>query len=245
MSDDSPKRLLSTGPIPPYGFVQKDKDEHTKNEWLKDDIKRLEERKVGMDVFEQKEESNTQRFEIIEKRVDKLRGCSRNEEFEDMKKDIAGWRTFFRNTVAVGAFGCLSIVAGWLWQYYTLLDSVETARETISNVTSEVKELSKEIQTHKENSVTTQAEQKVNLEVRFNEMEYRLMLAMSRISQGQHLDKPSPAAYLKARKEQLSQSTTGDAAPASDDATLKQDLKEITASVPSGTEPRKATGRNQ
>lgn len=256
MPGDTPKQLKSLDPVPPYGVQHASKTApvllgsdaypvsgSSKSDWLKADIKRLDEKKVGVDVFEQKEESNTQRFEIIEKKVDGLKGCSRHEEFEDMKKDIAGWRNFFRSTVAIGALGGLSVVAGWLWQYYALTASVADASDSMSVLNTEVKEIAKEIQTHKELSLETQLEQQKNLEVRFSEMEYRIMLAMSRMSQGQQLNQPSPDAYLQSRRDQLKYSGKIGSTPVSD-ATLKQELKAITASVPSGTEPRNPTGRN-
>lgn len=159
-----------------------------------------------------------------------------------MKNDIAGWRNFFRSTIAVGALGGLSIIAGWLWQYYTLTESVKDTSDSIVVLKTEVKEIAKEIQTHKALSVETQFQQQASLEVRFTEMEYRLMLAMSRMSQGQQLNQPSPDAYIKSRKNQINKSLSVGSTPANDDI-LKQEVKAITASVPSGTESHK-TGRN-
>jgi hypothetical protein len=258
MADDPTKQLPSFEPAPPYGVSTTDKpkplflasDEYpvyhkeNKNAWLKEDIKRLDDKKVGVDLFAQKEESNTQRFEVIEKKVESLRGCSRREEFEDMKKAIAEWRNFFRSTVAVGVLGGLGLVAGWLWQYYSLTSSVLDASESIGALKVEVKDISKEIQTHKETSLETQLNQKASLEVRFNEMEYRLMLAMSRMSQGQKLKQPSPDAYLRSRKDQL-KNDMGTVSDKENDAILKQEVKDITASVPVGTEPSNPTRRNR
>jgi hypothetical protein len=255
MPGDSPKQLTSLDPAPPYGVTHGPKTANlgsdaypvpggsSKSDWLKDDIKRLDEKKVGVDVFEQKDSSDTQRFEIIEKKVDSLRGCSRHEEFEDMKKDIAGWRNFFRSTVAVGALGGLSVIAGWLWQYYTLTSSVADTSESIGVLKIEVKEIAKEIQNHKELSLETQLEQQKNLEVRFNEMEYRLMLAMSRMSQGQQLNQPSPDAYLRSRRDQLSNSINVGSAAINDDI-LKKEVKAMTASVPAATDTSSTTRRN-
>jgi hypothetical protein len=247
MPNDVPKQLNSFEPSAPYGVKHASKPTSSslpsdaypvgnKTDWLKEDIKRLDDKKLSTEVFDQKEETNTQRFEIIEKKVDTLRGCNRNEEFEDMKRDIAGWRNFFRSTVAVGSLGALAVIAGWLWQYYTLTASVADTSESIGVLKTEMKDVAREIQTHKELSLSTQMEQQKNLEVRFNEMEYRLMLAMSRMSQGQQLNQPSPDAYLRARRDQLTSSKDiGNAAV--NDAILKQEVKAITASVPSGTEP--------
>lgn len=256
MADGSPKQLPSFDPVPPYGISTKGKrrvpfiesdaipvHKDAKDSWLKEDIKRLDDKKVSVDLFEQKEESNTQRFEIIEKKVESLKGCSRREEFEDMKQAIAEWRNFFRNTIAVGAIGGLGLVAGWMWQFYALTSSVHNASESIVALKTEVRDISKEIQTNKETTLETQVTQKANLEVRFSEMEYRLMLAMSRMSQGQKLKQPSPDAYLQSRKDQIKNDVTI-SPDINQDSTLRQEVKDIAASVPIGTEPSNSTRRN-
>jgi hypothetical protein len=254
MPNDVPKQLFSSEPIPPYGVPHASKPASAllpsdaypvgnKTDWLKEDIKRLDDKKLSTEIFAQKEESNTQRFEIIEKKVDTLKGCSRHEEFEDMKRDIAGWRNFFRSTVAVGSIGALAVIAGWLWQYYTLTASVSDTSASIGVLKTEMKEVAKEIQTHKELSLASQMEQQKDLEVRFNEMEYRLMLAMSRMSQGQQLNQPSPDAYLRSRRDQLTNSRDVGSAAVNDDI-LKQEVKAITASVPTSTVPHNPPARN-
>jgi len=212
MSDDTNKPKVIDSLMPPYGLKHKnvpmlDTGQNpvnvSRSEWLREDLKKIEERKLDHAVFEEREASNTTKFRIIEDKVESLKGCNRHEEFEDMKRAIDSWRNFFRNTVAVGALGGLVVIGGWLWQYYTLTSTVSDTSEAVKDLASEVKNVGVDIQTHKEASLENALEQQKELDIRFGQMEFRILSAVSSMSQGQKLDKPSLDVYYQERKKQL------------------------------------------
>lgn len=200
-----------------------------RNEWLREDLKKIEERKLDQAIFNEREASNTSKFKIIEEKVESLKGCNRYEEFEDMKRAIDGWRTFFRNTVAVGAISGIVVVGGWLWQYYTLTKTVDDTSDVVKELTTELKSVKTEIQMHKEVSLENALDQQKELDSRFGQMEFRILSAVSSISRGQKLDQPSPDVYYQERKKQLiKQYGSWDKVPIDAAAGIKDEMKTLT-----------------
>jgi hypothetical protein len=200
----------------------------SRSEWLREDIRQIEERKLDQAVFHEREASNTAKFRIIEEKVDGLKGCSRHEEFEDMKRAIDSWRNFFRNTVAVGAISGLAVIGGWLWQYYTLTETVEDTSNVVKELATEVKSVTVQIQTHKEASLENALTQQKELDARFGQMEFRILSAVSSMSRGQKLDQPSPDAYYQERKKQLiKQYGSWDKVPTDEAAGIKDEMKSL------------------
>lgn len=213
MPDDKNKPKIIDSLAPPYGLKHKNipmldtgqnpVDPPTRSQWLREDLKKIEEKKLDHAVFVEREASNTTKFKIIEDKVESLKGCNRNEEFEDMKRAIDSWRNFFRNTVAIGALGGLVVIAGWLWQYYALTSTVSDTSDAVKELSTEIKNVGEDIQAHKEASLENALEQQKELDIRFGQMEFRILSAVSSMSQGQKLDKPSLDAYYQERKKQL------------------------------------------
>jgi hypothetical protein len=234
------KIIDSLAPNPPYGVKHVKAASaslesgpypsgSSRSDWLKEDITKLDAKKVDKEVFETREETNTEKFRIIEDKVATLKGCSRHEEFEDMKRAIDGWRNFFRNTVAVGAISGLFVIGGWMWQYYTLTSAVADTGDAVQTIQKEVKEVKSELQAHRELSLERDLGQQKDIDSRFSQMEYRLMVAISRLSHGQPLDQPSPDAYLQERKKQLVKMYGSmDQVPANVSAQLKDEVKDLT-----------------
>lgn len=239
-SDPSQPKIIDSL-IPPYGVPQRkthtpvlDSGQYpnpggmSRSEWLREDIRQIEERKLDQAVFHEREASNTAKFRIIEEKVDGLKGCSRHEEFEDMKRAIDSWRNFFRNTVAVGAISGLAVIGGWLWQYYTLTETVEDTSNVVKELATEVKSVTVQIQTHKEASLENALTQQKELDARFGQMEFRILSAVSSMSRGQKLDQPSPDAYYQERKKQLiKQYGSWDKVPTDEAAGIKDEMKSL------------------
>jgi hypothetical protein len=232
-----PKELDSS--IPPYGVLDKKASvilesgayAHgpSRSEWLREDLKKIEERKVDHTLFNARESSNTEKFRIIEDKVDSLKGCSRNEEFEDMKRAIDSWRNFFRNTVAIGAISGLAVIGGWLWQYYALTSTVSDTSNAVKELATEVKSVKIEIQTHKEVSLENALAQQKEIDSRFGQMEFKILSAVSSASHGKQLDQPSSDAYYQTRKKQLIQQYGAWSNVPMDDATkLRDEVKALT-----------------
>jgi len=232
-----PKELDSS--IPPYGVLSKkaavilDSGAYahgpSRSDWLREDLKKIEDKKVDQALFNARESTNTEKFRIIEDKVESLKGCSRHEEFEDMKRAIDSWRNFFRNTVAVGALSGLIVIGGWLWQYYTLTNTVADTSNAVKELSSSINIVKVEIQTHKESSLENALEQQKEIEARFSQMEFRILSAVSSISHGKQLDQPSSDAYYQTRKKQLiKQYGTWADVPMDDATKLRDEVKALT-----------------
>jgi hypothetical protein len=238
MPKDASQPKVIDSLMPPYGVTHKPQqllDSGTypanvsRSEWLREDLRKIEEKKLDHAIFEEREASNTAKFRIIEDKVDSLKGCSRHEEFEDMKRSIDGWQNFFRNTVAIGALSGLMVIGGWLWQYYTLTETVADTSSAVKELSSDVRIVRVEIQTHKEASLENALTQQKELDARFGQIEFRILSAVSSMSQGQKLDQPSPDAYYQERKQQLiKQYGSWSKVPADEIAGIKDEIKSLT-----------------
>jgi hypothetical protein len=67
--------------------------------------------------------------------------CRREGEIHEMKKDIRSWEIWFRRAV-FGFIGFLLVVgSGWLWQFFTLRNSVAKTEASWQQVSASVSEV--------------------------------------------------------------------------------------------------------
>jgi hypothetical protein len=212
---------LSSGPYPLTTFPPHSSGRSNDVVWIQSELKRLSHEKAGKDVVQAREQEITTQVDLLKEQLKGLTKCQRAEEFEDMKRAVEGWRTFFRNTVAVGSAGALAVIGGWLWQFYTLTGAVESTKADISEVNANVKELSEDYKGFKKEYYVGEVARTKELTEQLSKLEYRITDSISKASQGQTVKPATTNAYLQARRKELRQVISA-AAPQLDDVQLDQ-----------------------
>lgn len=159
--------------------------------WIKDSLHNLRKDKADRVLMTASIRALEEKFDVLSMQVEQSSHCKKQGEFEDLKDAVNSWRNFFRNTVAVGAISALLALGGGLWQYFILVDQVTKTSgdvtQTSHNVSVLQSEYTKYKQDHFAESVKTSAEN----DARFVQLEYRLLTAISKLSQGQKIDAPA------------------------------------------------------
>lgn len=158
--------------------------------WIKDSLHNLRNEKADRAMLVAAVKTFEEKIDMLVTRIEEATHCQKTAEFTDLKEAVTTWRTFFRNTVAVGSLGALLVMGGWLWQYYALVDQVRQTSENVARVTSNVDSLHSDYQKYKQDRFAENIQNKSETTEKFVHLEYKLLSAMSKLSQGQKIAEP-------------------------------------------------------
>ena len=189
--------------------------------WIQSELRRLSQEKASKEGMQAQEREITTRIDFLKDNLKSLEKCHRTEEIDEMKRAIDGWRTFFRNTVAVGSLGAIGVIGGWLWQFYSLTAQVSSTHDDIAKVNVSVQELAKDYQGFKKEYYQSEVEHSKDLGIQITQLEYRLTDTIAKASQGQKVAGPTTDEYVRARKIELKKAVAK-AMPTADDVQLNK-----------------------
>jgi len=158
--------------------------------WIKESLHNLTKGKEDKSTLGAAMRLVEEKFNMVEKNLEEASHCQRTAEFFDLKNAVDSWRVFFRNTVAVGSVGAVLVIGGWLWQYYTLIDQVKRTSENIAQVTQSVAGFQTDYFRYKQDHFAESVNNLAANDARFIRLEYKLLSAMSKLSQGKKIDEP-------------------------------------------------------
>lgn len=162
--------------------------------WIKDHLHNLRKSKAEETALTSAVHLFEEKITMINSRLDGATHCLRNVEFEDLKGAINSWRIFFRNMVVTGTVGALFVIAGWLWQYYSLVSQVKKTSENIAQVSQTVSVLQSDYAQYKQDRFAEGVKTESVNDARFVRLEYKLISAMSKLSQGKKVPEPNEPA---------------------------------------------------
>lgn len=158
--------------------------------WIKDSLHNLRNEKADRVMLAAAVRTIEEKIDSLQEQVENSSHCKKQEEFDDLKEAVSSWRLFFRNTVAVGFLGGLVVLAGWLWQYFTLVEQVKQTSNSVSTTIQSVENLSTNYQSYKMETLENTLQTKALNDSKLVQLEYKLLSAMSQISRGQKVDVP-------------------------------------------------------
>lgn len=158
--------------------------------WIKDSLHNLRKEKADRVLLLASLKTIEEQLDMFETRLDKATHCHRESDFEELKEAVNSWRSFFRNTVAVGFLGALIVIGGWLWQYYSLVDQVSKTSEDVTQTSHNVSTLQDDYVKYKQDQFAERVKYSAENDARFMQLEYKLLAAISKLSQGQKIDTP-------------------------------------------------------
>lgn len=158
--------------------------------WIKDSLHNLRKEKADRALLLASMKTVEEQLDMFETRLNKATHCHRESDFEELKDAVNSWRSFFRNTVAVGFLGALIVVGGWLWQYYALVDQVTKTSGDVTQTSHNVSILRDDYAKYKQDRFAESVKYSAENDARFMQLEYRLLTAMAKLSQGQKIDTP-------------------------------------------------------
>lgn len=158
--------------------------------WIKDSLHNLRNEKADRSVLNATIQTFEEKLDMLTMQLETTTHCKKQEEFADLKEAVNSWRTFFRNIVAVGSVGALVAIGGWLWQYYSLVDQVTRTSENVIQVSQNVSTLQEDYSRYKNERFSESVKVSSENDARFVHLEYKLLSAMSQLSQGIKIDAP-------------------------------------------------------
>ena len=160
--------------------------------YIREELHRLSKDKADKETISAMAKSLETQMGTISNQVGKASHCTRAGEFAELKDAVNTWRTFFRNTIAVGSIGALFVVGGWLWQFYSLSAKVNETADSISSANNNVVSMQNDYQNFKQISFETGTKTTLEFNTKLVELEYKLLSAMSQLSKGQPIAAPAP-----------------------------------------------------
>jgi hypothetical protein len=140
-------------------------------------------------------------MDTLSTQIEKSAHCLRENDFAELKDAVNTWRTFFRNTIAVGSVGALFVIGGWLWQFYSLSAQVEETATEVSSVNRNVAAMQDDYQKYKRLAFETETRTTHEFNTKLVMLEYKLLSAMSQMSQGHQIAAPAPPPVVVAPTE--------------------------------------------
>jgi hypothetical protein len=166
--------------------------------WIKDSLHNLRKDKADRTFLMASIQTYEEKLEIINIRLDEISHCKKETDFLELKEAVNSWRTFFRNIVAVGSIGVLVVIGGWLWQYYTIVSQVTKTSEIIIQVSQSTETLRSNYEKYRQEHFAESVKALAENDAKFVRLEYKLLSAISQLSQGVTLIEPEkPKAPLK------------------------------------------------
>jgi hypothetical protein len=158
--------------------------------WIKDSLHNLRKEKADRVLLLASMKTIEEQLDMFETRLDKATHCHRESDFEELKDAVNSWRSFFRNTVAVGFLGALVVIGGWLWQYYALVDQVSKTSGDVTQTSHNVSILRDDYAKYKQDQFAEGVKNSAENNARLIQLEYKLLTAISQLSQGLKIDTP-------------------------------------------------------
>lgn len=158
--------------------------------WIKDSLHNLRKDKADRALLAASMRTLEERLEVLSMRLDEASHCKKQSDFEELKDAVNNWRSFFRNTVAVGFIGALLVIGGWLWQYYALVDQVAKTSNDVTQTSHNVSLLQDNYSKYKQDQFAAGVKISAENDARFVHLEYKLLDAISKLSQGQKIAEP-------------------------------------------------------
>ena len=159
--------------------------------WIKDSLHNLRKEKADRVLLLASMKTIEEQLDMFEDRLNKATHCHKESDFEELKDAVNSWRSFFRNTVAVGFLGALIVIGGWLWQYYALVDQVSKTSGDVTQTSHNVSILHDDYAKYKQDRFAESVKYSAENDARFIQLEYKLLTAISKLSQGQKIDTPT------------------------------------------------------
>ena len=164
--------------------------------WIKDSLHNLRKDKADKTLLLATIQSYEEKLDMLSAKLEATGHCRKENDFLDLKDAVNSWRTFFRNIVAVGSLGALVAIGGWLWQYYSLVDQVTKTSENIIQVSQSAASIRNDYERYKQERFSESVKIAAENDAKFVHLEYKLLSAMSQLSQGVKIDTP-PAPAVK------------------------------------------------
>lgn len=158
--------------------------------WIKDSLHNLRKEKADRTLLLAAIQAFEEKLDALNMRLEDVSHCKKQSDFDDLKEAVNSWRSFFRNTVAVGSIGALLVIGGWLWQYYTLVDQVTKTSGDVTQTSHNVSILQDDYVKYKQDHFAESVKVSAENDARFVHLEYKLLDAISKLSQGQKIAEP-------------------------------------------------------
>jgi hypothetical protein len=168
----------------------------------------------------------------LEKITTSLGGCQREKEFEAMQDSIASSRTFFRNTIAVGALASVIAIGGWLWGLFGIVTHNEKLDTAVTTIAAGLNENTKNDNKFREKAHDAQLENIEKVNGRISQSEFRIMAAMSQMSQ--QVQAPSAKEYKESRRKHIRRALKNGSFKAPGEARINKLLEEEMVSLEEG-----------
>jgi uridine kinase len=94
----------------------------------------------------------------------------------------------------------LIVIGGWLWQYYSLVDQVSKTSEDVTQTSHNVSTLQDDYVKYKQDQFAERVKYSAENDARSMQLEYKLLAAISKLSQGQKIDTPAAPALAPTDK---------------------------------------------